>query len=520
MKTDNLTAKSANASLLAAFVASLCCITPVLALFSGIGGIAATFSWMEPFRPYMVGFTLLVLGFAWYLKLKPRTAEEIQCECEEDEKPSFWQSKKFLGIVTVVAGLLLAFPNYAQIFYPENNNQQVAQSSTINLAEFEIKGMTCSGCEEHVKHATNQLPGVLKASASFEQGTAQVTYDASILNIEILTDAINETGYTIVSSSVNTAPPEETVTNNFQWVELKIKGMTCSGCEEHVKHAAKQLPGVLEANASFAKGNAVVKFDKEFVSLDQVINAVNNTGYKVIDSEFIEEQEIEKQTPTTLIMNDDNISFYRVPLVCNAASHIGCGSRSKPVLLGLEKTDLVTEAWLNRAGNTIAVVWANKTNFADRQKVASQVFSAQKVKASMLMMEDYTEKLQSFESGNGWHRGSDVDKLSREEADIMADRIILTLKEQKKLKSAKDTKDLQKEIAGVWYDWFLNFESRKELGDPNAYLEKLENIIEIGEKYVGKGNMPDAETLLKSCSATNCNHQGCKSGSSCRVGKS
>ena len=287
-----------------------------------------------------------------------------------------------------MAGLLLAFPYYAQIFYPESNNRQVAQSSTINLAEFEIEGMTCSGCEEHLKHAANQLPGVLKASASFEEGTAQVTYDASMLNIETLTDAINETGHPIISSGVSTAPSEEIIpaTNNIQWVELKIKGMTCSGCEEHVKHAAKQLPGVLEANASFTKGNAIIKFDPVFASLDQVINAVNETGYMVIDSEFIEEQEIEKQTPTTLIMNDDNISFYRVPLVCNAASHIGCGSRSKPVLLGLEKTDLVTEAWLNRAGNTIAVVWANKTNFADRQKVASQVFSAQKVKASMLMM--------------------------------------------------------------------------------------------------------------------------------------
>jgi len=31
------------------------------------------------------------------------------------------------------------------------------------------------------------------------------------------------------------------------------------------------------------------------------------------------------------------VSFYKVPLVCGAAPEIGCGSRSKPVLLELEK---------------------------------------------------------------------------------------------------------------------------------------------------------------------------------------
>lgn len=31
--------------------------------------------------------------------------------------------------------------------------------------------------------------------------------------------------------------------------------------------------------------------------------------------------------------NDENISFHAVPLVCDAAPEIGCGSRSKPLLL-------------------------------------------------------------------------------------------------------------------------------------------------------------------------------------------
>lgn len=69
MKKNN---KIIGAGLLTAIASSLCCITPVLALISGTSGIASTFSWLEPFRPYLIGFTILVLGFAWYQKLKQK----------------------------------------------------------------------------------------------------------------------------------------------------------------------------------------------------------------------------------------------------------------------------------------------------------------------------------------------------------------------------------------------------------------------------------------------------------------
>ena len=44
--------KLAVTSILTAITASLCCITPVLALIAGTSGVASTFSWIEPFRPY------------------------------------------------------------------------------------------------------------------------------------------------------------------------------------------------------------------------------------------------------------------------------------------------------------------------------------------------------------------------------------------------------------------------------------------------------------------------------------
>lgn len=204
--TSEKAGKVAGAGLLVAVSASLCCITPILALISGTSGIASTFSFMEPFRPYLIAITVLVLGFAWYQKLKPRTAEEIACACEDDNlsagkagKKPFMQTKTFLGIVTVFAALMLAFPNYSQIFYPKTEKQvMVVSSNDVKEVKFNVSGMTCTSCEEHVKHAVNKLPGILEVTANFEEGTAVVKFDESKTNQETIASAIDQTGYKVV----------------------------------------------------------------------------------------------------------------------------------------------------------------------------------------------------------------------------------------------------------------------------------------------------------------------------------
>ncbi len=54
----------AGAGMLSAIAASLCRITPLLAFISGVSGLASTFSWMDTYRPYLIGITIIVLGFA------------------------------------------------------------------------------------------------------------------------------------------------------------------------------------------------------------------------------------------------------------------------------------------------------------------------------------------------------------------------------------------------------------------------------------------------------------------------
>lgn len=198
MKTDN---QLISAGLLTAIASSLCCITPVLAIVAGSSGIASTFSWLEPFRPYFIGMTILVLGFAWYQKLKPQ--QEIDCNCEATQKPKFMNTKSFLGIITVMTVLLLSFPSYAYIFFPKTESKViVTPTSEIQRVEFTIKGMTCSGCEHHVKTEISKLKGIIEVVVSYDKGNAVVKFDSKQTNIQEIEKAINSTGYKSLKSKI------------------------------------------------------------------------------------------------------------------------------------------------------------------------------------------------------------------------------------------------------------------------------------------------------------------------------
>ena len=202
MTTTTKNNKSFIAGLVTATAASLCCITPVLAFLGGASGLASSVSWIEPFRPYLIGLTVLVFALAWYQKLKPQ--KQVDCNCETDNKKPFTQSKTFLGIVTVVAGLLIAFPYYAKAFYPKAPQVQAIldNKSDIKQATFKIKGMGCEGCIEEVNSKIAKVKGVVNYQTSFEKANSIVTFDNNKTSVDSIASAINSTGYKIVSQTV------------------------------------------------------------------------------------------------------------------------------------------------------------------------------------------------------------------------------------------------------------------------------------------------------------------------------
>ena len=98
--------------IVAAVGASICCILPVAVAFLGVGSAAlgATF---EPFRPYLLGLTALLLSGAFYQSYKPREddcAPGESCAMPENRR----RNRIFLWVIAGVALLLVTFPYYIE----------------------------------------------------------------------------------------------------------------------------------------------------------------------------------------------------------------------------------------------------------------------------------------------------------------------------------------------------------------------------------------------------------------------
>ena len=126
------------------------------------------------------------------------------------------------------------------------------------------------------------------------------------------------------------------------------------------------------------------------------------------------------QGPEKGSASEDRISFFQVSLECPAARQIGCGMASKPILLRLEREPSAAEAWLNRAGTELAIVWKPEADAASRRDVSVKFTDDGKEIAG----KSRDEALKSFLSGQGWYHGADVDRLTEEEAGIIAARLV------------------------------------------------------------------------------------------------
>jgi len=180
-------------SLFTALSASLCCISPLLALAAGTSSFATTFSWMDPLRPYFISGTVAVLGFAWFQSLRAKQADECGCE----EKTSFFQSKKFLGIITLLSLLLITFPSYSRFLFNNKSTLVAVQQEKNKKIELAVKGMTCTSCELHIEGEVKKLPGVVNVTASYEKGSTIVEFDETKIDKEKIVAAINSTGYSV-----------------------------------------------------------------------------------------------------------------------------------------------------------------------------------------------------------------------------------------------------------------------------------------------------------------------------------
>ena len=204
LKKSQKTNAAYGLGILAAIGASLCCITPILALVAGASGLASSLSWLAPLRPWFIGLAVVALGYAWYRSLKAGREDCADGSCKT-EKKSFLSSRTSLVIFTIAAVLLITFPFYAGIFYSHAQQPTLVATNkgSIRTAQFRLAGMSCKACEQEVNSELYKVNGVIDAKTSYGEGQSIVKYDTTKTVPEQLKEAIGHTGYKVISYQIN-----------------------------------------------------------------------------------------------------------------------------------------------------------------------------------------------------------------------------------------------------------------------------------------------------------------------------
>lgn len=190
----------------AAIAASACCILPLIlgAASAGTIGLGAT---LAPYRPYLMGLTLLLLGAGFWFTYRPAKASGDTADCCAATKADCCSTAKALRMKQLSKAVLwavavftlgtMAYPWIAEFRARASATSApvAATSSKAQTALFTIPSMDCPACAVNIADALKKTPGVYDAKVDFDTKQATVRYNPGQVNITKLREVIDRTGF-------------------------------------------------------------------------------------------------------------------------------------------------------------------------------------------------------------------------------------------------------------------------------------------------------------------------------------
>ncbi len=169
-------------------LSSACCTLPFVAVSVGIGGTWATsFSWIEPFRWWILSAALLTLGFAVFKEVQ--RSRQVDCDCEGGMSPIARRGLLAIAIIMTV-GMAIS----PELLRADDAPVSVS-SQGLERVVLAVDGMTCDLCTTTVRMALGDVDGATVVDVTYEPPHATVDFDPSSTDSNQLVAAIEAVGY-------------------------------------------------------------------------------------------------------------------------------------------------------------------------------------------------------------------------------------------------------------------------------------------------------------------------------------
>jgi mercuric ion transport protein len=102
------------------------------------------------------------------------------------------------NIIPFLFVMLMAFACSGQPGEKQTTGQpaDVSKQNSLTL-EFQVHGMSCTGCENTINKSIEALPGIAEVKSSWQDSLTIVTFDKTLTKPEELKAAIESKGYEV-----------------------------------------------------------------------------------------------------------------------------------------------------------------------------------------------------------------------------------------------------------------------------------------------------------------------------------
>ncbi|RAJ82308.1 copper chaperone CopZ [Chitinophaga dinghuensis] len=190
----------AGSGIIAALLASTCCLSPLLALAGMLGIGVAQLTFLMSIKPYLIILSLMALGYNLYKAYQP--ANQPCCAVttgKEKKSNNFFNSKLFLWTIIIITLLILVLPYYGQA---QTKTRASAAKPQIKQAEYYVEKLTQGCCVGIVEYSLKKVDGYLRSEADVAKRQLVVWYDANKTSEGKIQEAIDKTPYKAVLKSV------------------------------------------------------------------------------------------------------------------------------------------------------------------------------------------------------------------------------------------------------------------------------------------------------------------------------
>ncbi|XP_051825163.1 copper-transporting ATPase 1 [Antechinus flavipes] len=146
------------------------------------------------------------------------------------------------------------------------------ESKTPAKCYIQVTGMTCASCVANIERNLRREEGIYSVLVALMAGKAEVRYNATIIQPQMIAESIRELGFGAVVM--------ENADEGDGVLELIVRGMTCASCVHKIESTLMKTRGIFYCSVALATNKAHIKYDPEIIGPRDVISTIQNLGFE------------------------------------------------------------------------------------------------------------------------------------------------------------------------------------------------------------------------------------------------